>query len=631
MSDYQDYSADPTDPNTAGSGSGSLLAPDWQSRLGGLLGGPRESDLSPIIGKEGFANARSNALLNLGVGMMNAGGWHPYRVSTGQALAQGIQGAQEGYNSTLDNALKTASTAQQIQMSRLTMAGKIQMLRTMQQIQAARLAAAGGQPPAQDPGATGGVSTTPVSMDQPQGVPLGGAVPPMGAGGAAAPQGPAQGAGPAPGGAPMPMPPQGQGTPQAAPQAPPQAPPGTKGSGINPQLIQDMVMSAGAYDPANLRGYVAMGNMMLPEVAIAPNGTVYNKHDYSTIGKDYATLMRGDAERGPDGVVRLKPGIAASRQAVAAATQAGTNEQTLEKGGQDRFGNPLPAMSVADALASRGGQGGAAPPIPTVPGMGGQDTGSAGMPPLPPMIGQGGANPAVVGAATPAPTPGGNGGVYFAPPMGAAEAVNTVSKANAQKYSDLTTQASGSADRVNTLDNMIELANGSTKYGPGSQGRVDNIAAINARLPPQFQILGGGENAVRDTQVMQKYAAFLSSQYQKALGGKGSDLQLTNIMKGTPGPDMLNAAIKEVAPKLKAQELAVQAKANGADEWLAAHNNNPQTLNQFESIWRNNYDPRLFQAQQMPAGARRAFLQAQPDSAALMNMGDYAYKQGWLK
>lgn len=627
MSDYQDYTADPTDPSAAGSGSGSLLAPDWQSRLGGLLGGPRESDLAPIIGQQGFANARSNALLNLGVGMMNAGGWHPYRVSMGQALAQGIQGAQEGYNSTLDSALKTASTAQQLQMSRFLMAGKLQQMRTIQAIQAARLAQANGQPPAaQDPGATGGVSTTPVSMAQPQGVPLGGAAPPMGVGGAAAPQGPAQGAGPAPGGAPMPMPQQSQGAPQGAPQAPPS----TKGSGIDPALIQDMVMSSAAYDPANLRGYVAMGNMMLPDVAIAPNGTVYNKHDYSTIGKDYATLMRGDAERGPDGVVRLKPGIAASRQAVAAATQAGTNEQTLEKGGQDRFGNPLPAMSVADALASRtqGGQGAPAgvPPIPTVPALGGQGTGSAGVPPLPPMIGQGGANPSTV--SQPSPAAGGNGGVYFAPPKGAVTSADAMAKSNQESFDKGNAAADGATDRINQIQNIMDLAKGLTKFGPGTTDRLDLIAAFNSRVPPQFQL---GTNDVANAQIMQKYTAQLSGNYQKSLGGNGSDLQLNTVLKGTPNPDMMNKAILEVGPKLQAQELAAKAFSAAQNQWVTAHNGSTQQLHEFNNLWRSNYDPRLFQAQQMEAGARKAFLQSQPDAAALMKKGQVAFSNGWLQ
>ena len=597
--------------------SDDLLAPGWQSRLGGLLGGPSESQLAPIVGADTFTNARSNGLLNLGIGMLQAGGPQNHKVSLGQAIGQGLSSAQQGYNDTLNTGLKSAQLAQSIAASRFSMQQKLLMMREGLKLLNGQSGQADAQ--ANTPDATpANVQTSPVPMGQPQATPIGGGMPP---------QSPGMGAGAPPSGSPMPMPQQAPAGPQAAPtQAPQQAAPmqppaSTQGSGIDPAAIKRFMMFSGIVDPTNARGMAAALAPSLPNMSVAPDGSVIDLHDTRNLGQFHGKLADGMATL-QNGVVTPRPGAADTTSMLAGAKQAGINQQTLEKGALDQFGNPLPATTTAQVIA--GTQGGV-PPIPSVPGMGGpQSTGSAGVPPLPPLppnIGQG-------GATAPAPQASPTGGVYFAPPMGAKESADAMATANAKKYGDLQTQAGSSPDRVNTLDNILDLANGSTKFGPGTQGRLDNIAAINAKLPSQFQITG---DAQKDAQIMQKYAAFLGGQYQKALGGKGSDLQLSTVLKGTPGPDMANAAIKEIVPKLKAQELAVQAKANGADAWVAAHNNNPATLNQYESIWRQNYDPRLFQAQQMPPTARKAFIQSQPDAADLIKKGQVAYQNGWIQ
>ena len=220
------------------------------------------------------------------------------------------------------------------------------------------------------------------------------------------------------------------------------------------------------------------------------------------------------------------------------------------------------------------------------------------------------------------------GPVFAAAPQGATAAANTLATNNANSYKSLTDMASTSADRANTLDNMLALAQGTTQYGPGWSGRLDRIAEINKNLPSNLQL---GNDNVANAQVLQKYMSNLAQQYQKALGGTGSDLQLSTVLKGTPTPDMMNKAMVEVIPKLKAQELALQAKANAADQWVAQNGNNPSNLNQFESLWRKNYDPRIYQMQQMEPTARARFLATQPDAQALRGKAQTAFQNGWVQ
>lgn len=221
-----------------------------------------------------------------------------------------------------------------------------------------------------------------------------------------------------------------------------------------------------------------------------------------------------------------------------------------------------------------------------------------------------------------------SGPMAAAPPIGTQTAVENTAKDNSGNYNNLTQFASASPDRVNTLDNMMELAQGNTKFGPGWEGRLDRMAQINSYLPSGMAF--GSDNAA-NAQTFQKYASYLVQQYQRAMGGHQTDAQLNTVIHGTPNPEMLNQTMTEVIPKLKAMELAVQAKATAADNWMAQHGNNASNYNQFESAWRQNYDPRIYQMQQMDLPTRAAFMKSQPDANALRGKVATALQNGWVQ
>ncbi|GJH31449.1 hypothetical protein CBA19CS91_01850 [Paraburkholderia hospita] len=226
------------------------------------------------------------------------------------------------------------------------------------------------------------------------------------------------------------------------------------------------------------------------------------------------------------------------------------------------------------------------------------------------------------------PTQGRGGAFASAPPPGFNESANFFAKNNVASYSNLRDLASTSGDRVNTLDNMLALAQGTTKFGPGWSERLERTAKLNGYLPSDLQL---GSNDTANAQVLQKYMSNLAQQYQKALGGTGTDAQLATVLKGTPTPDMMNKAMIEVIPKLKAQELALQAKTNAADQWLAQNGNNLSDYNKFENAWRQNYDPRIYQMQQMTPAGRQVFLKQQPDASALRAKTATALQNGWVQ
>lgn len=203
-----------------------------------------------------------------------------------------------------------------------------------------------------------------------------------------------------------------------------------------------------------------------------------------------------------------------------------------------------------------------------------------------------------------------------------------LAEGNAANYNALKDTAGNSAERTNILDVLEAYANGRTQYGPGWTGRIENIASLNSKLPSGLAL---GSNDVSNAQVVQKLASNLIQQYQKSMGGTGTDKQMELVMHGTPGADMTNKAMLEVIPKLKSMELAVQAKANAADNFLAANNNNPAALNKFETEWRKSYDPRIYQLSMMTPEQRAAFMGQQKDAAQLKTKVQTFLQNQWVQ
>lgn len=218
----------------------------------------------------------------------------------------------------------------------------------------------------------------------------------------------------------------------------------------------------------------------------------------------------------------------------------------------------------------------------------------------------------------------------FRPSLSAAEqtSYSKMGEQNQAAYNNLQSQASGAADRSNMLSAIEAYAAGSTNFGPGWEKRMENLAAINSKLPSGFQF---NSDSAANAQIVQKYASNLIQNYQKTMGGSGSDKQMEMVMHGTPGSEMYNKAILEVAPKLRGMEAAMLAKTDAADAWVAKHGNNTANFNQFETMWRQNYDPRIYQMAVMEPAQRGAFLMQQKDSAALKDKLQNAMNNGWIK
>ena len=356
-------------------------------------------------------------------------------------------------------------------------------------------------------------------------------------------------------------------------------------------------LRAAGIDPNSAIGRQIVQGRLAKENFIAPvsggPGTVFRDPNDPTrilasnpmVGENQEVLY--DAQGRP--VIRTIPGAAQSTKELAQATAMGkAGAEPIS--GFDAAGNPV--FTTKAAVAQGGAAGG---PQPSVGRFAGYQA-------------PGGVRPGL----SPAEQEGQTG----------------LARVNVDTYKTLKADAAGSADRANTMDALEAYARGRTDFGPGWTGRIENLAAINSKLPSG---LAFGSNDVSNAQIVQKLASNLIQQYQKSMGGSGTDKQMELIMHGTPGADMTNKAMLEVIPKLKSMEVALQAKANAADSWLAANNNNPASLNKFETTWRNNYDPRIYQMSLMSPDQRAAFMAGQKDSAALKAKVKTALDNGWVQ
>ena len=206
-------------------------------------------------------------------------------------------------------------------------------------------------------------------------------------------------------------------------------------------------------------------------------------------------------------------------------------------------------------------------------------------------------------------------------------------KATQARNSDILTAAAGSKIRDMDLQKLEQIANTTTKLGPGAEtkaywtGLAQQIPGINPDLSDAVNV-----------RTAYKYFNDLSGKNQKALGGQGTDKQLEVAQGATPNPDMLNATIKRIVPFLRGQETALQAQANLrrgiTDPANGYGSNTTQNLQNLEGYWQKNYDPDAYElAAISDPKAKQEFVQSLSKERATALKGAYskAKGNGWIQ
>ena len=218
---------------------------------------------------------------------------------------------------------------------------------------------------------------------------------------------------------------------------------------------------------------------------------------------------------------------------------------------------------------------------------------------------------------------------------GSKEAMAGMGATNAQRYAKTVDAAQGSPNRVNVLDNIINLSKGGVNTGPGEEwkqqvkGYVANtpiLGSVYAKLSntdPKEQVAGFQE--------LQKFTYQNGLQAWQSAGGTGTDAQMASFSHANPNDKLFPMALQGISQWAKAGEIALQAKANAQDQFMEREGNNPVAQNKFESTWRQNFDPRVYQMQLMQPAERAQFIGKQPDAAKLKQKVGVAMTNGWVQ
>lgn len=213
-----------------------------------------------------------------------------------------------------------------------------------------------------------------------------------------------------------------------------------------------------------------------------------------------------------------------------------------------------------------------------------------------------------------------------------------LASAGAKRFNDLQTSAQDSPMRVNVLDNVLNLSRQGVATGPTQDYRNKLLGLIGDSGLGQRVAQIAGADPQSDVARYQEITKFMKQNAVRswqAAGGSGTDAQLDAQTEANVNKGMFPQAVQDVALWQKGSELALQAKARAAAQWKAS-GGSPINQDQFETQWRNQFDPRVYQmraiAQFDPTRLNAFVSRLSPaDRQSLLLKNQIATQNGWIQ
>ncbi len=131
--------------------------------------------------------------------------------------------------------------------------------------------------------------------------------------------------------------------------------------------------------------------------------------------------------------------------------------------------------------------------------------------------------------------------------------------------------------------------------GPGSRNVAD-LATTVSQIPG-FE---GAAKYANNYNELTKFMAQNAARMGQSMGLSGSDARLDMATHAQPNADPMDKrTVQNVAQYMCGIVRMGLAKADAMDKWLQQKGNTPETEHNFERLWRDNADPRLFQLAEM--------------------------------
>ena len=166
--------------------------------------------------------------------------------------------------------------------------------------------------------------------------------------------------------------------------------------------------------------------------------------------------------------------------------------------------------------------------------------------------------------------------------------VDTVKQAT-DRIGQIRHEAQDARTQLDILNRIKALAS-VTAMGP-LMDRFNKAKTLLGQLPGMERVAESAQNFNELT----KFLAQNAARQGAALGLTGSDARLEAAQHAMPNTEMDPKTIQRVAEYQSGLVQMAKAKADALDEWLSKPGNSPKNQAEFEKVWRENADPRLFQ------------------------------------
>jgi len=168
-------------------------------------------------------------------------------------------------------------------------------------------------------------------------------------------------------------------------------------------------------------------------------------------------------------------------------------------------------------------------------------------------------------------------------------------KSNVDTVTSTRTMAADSLTNHDILNRIQSLAATPGLYlGPGSQNVAELATAVSGL--PGFE---GAAKYANNYNELAKFMAQNAARMGKQMGLEGSDARLDLALHSQPNQQQDARTVQDVAQYMAGLTRMSLAKAGAMDKWLAEPGHSLQNEQQFEALWRENADPRLFQLAEM--------------------------------
>jgi hypothetical protein len=194
------------------------------------------------------------------------------------------------------------------------------------------------------------------------------------------------------------------------------------------------------------------------------------------------------------------------------------------------------------------------------------------------------------------------GGIYAAPPLGAATGAEFQQTDLGKRYSTLRDQAAQAQTTTSYLQNIKQLAT------TAATGRFsDRLSLVNSLLSTA-NVSEKATDAVTANNLLDKYSNQIVARLGQ--GGLGTDAARSILQSAYPNAHMTKEAINEAADNLIGANEMTKAKM----ALLAPHGNakDPVAYQQKEQVFDQNADPRLWQLKGMSPEEAQKYLSAMP-------------------